>query len=93
MRQSKRPTTAIEALAFLMPPLVLMGLQPLRPDPVGVALLVFVFVVRRRELRTSALPCSRTDLQGGGGLLDHGDGGRGLVLGGSRGRAGMGTQN
>ena len=31
-----------------MPPLVLMGLQPLRPDRVGVALLVFGFAVGLR---------------------------------------------
>ena len=76
-----------------MTPLVLTGLRPLRPDRVGVALLVFGFVVGRWELHASALPCARADLRGGGGLLGHGDGGCGLVLDGSRGRAGMGIQN
>ena len=76
-----------------MPPRVVTGLRPLRADRVGVALLVFRFVVGRWDLHASALPCSWADLQGGGGLMGHGDGGCGLVLRGSRGRAGMGTQN
>ena len=40
MCQGERPTGAIEALAFPMPPLVLTALCPLRPGRMGVALLV-----------------------------------------------------
>ena len=65
----------------------------MRPDRVGMALLVFGFTIGRWEPHATALPCTTTYLPGGSGLLRHGDGGCGLVSGGSRGRAGMGTQD
>ena len=40
-----------------------------------------------------ALPCAKSDLPGNGGLLGHGDGGCGLVSGGSRARARVGAQD
>ena len=45
MRQRGRPTGAIEAMAFPMPLVVLMGLRHEPPGQVGVALLVCGFEV------------------------------------------------
>ena len=75
-----------------MPPPVATGLRPLWPERVGVSLLVFGFAVGCWELRASAHPCSTADLEGARGVLGHGDGGFGLVSGGSCRLAGLGTQ-
>ena len=76
-----------------MPALVLTGLRPLRPGWVGVALLVFRLAIGHWGLRASAFPCTWTNIQGNGSLLGDGDGGCGLVSGGSRGGSGMGAEN
>ena len=61
-----------------MPPMVLMGPRPLRPDHLGVALLVLGLAVGGSELRASALPFYEAVVPGGSGLLGHCDGGCGL---------------
>ena len=83
----------MEALASPISSLVLTELWPLRPGRVAVALLVCAFEVSPSEPRPGDHPCFGSDLRGSERLLGNGDGSPGLVSGGSRGCAQVGTQD
>ena len=79
MRQTGRPIRAVEALAFLVSPLVLTGLSPLRQGGVGMAVLVCRFPTRVSNPHPRGLTCCPSDLQRGGGGVGNGDGGCWIV--------------